>query len=224
MQQAVTEKSTTVRRSRQLERREPALRFRMVTNDTPMLSSRFEDALAFASHLHARQTRKAGAIPYVAHLLSVCALVLEDGGQEDDAIAALLHDAVEDQGGLPTLVLIRERYGDEVARLVEACTDSDTVPKAPWLERKERYVNHLRQADARVRRITCADKLHNARSVLYDYRAHGENLWARFTGTREQTLWYYRTIADICVATGTGPLAAELARVVGELEALVGRS
>jgi len=195
----------------------------MAPIDAPMLSPRFEDALAFAARLHARQTRKAGKIPYVAHLLSVCALVLEDGGQEDDAIAALLHDAVEDQGGAPTLLVIRERYGDEVARLVDAVTDSDSLPKPPWLERKRQYVEHLRRADGRVRRIACADKLHNARSVLYDYRAHGEDLWSRFTGTREQTLWYYRTVADVCVATGTGPLAEELARVVSELETLVGR-
>jgi GTP pyrophosphokinase len=187
----------------------------------PLLGPRFEDALAFTSRLHARQRRKGTGVPYVAHLLSVCALVLEHGGQEDDAIAALLHDAVEDQGGRRTLERIRERYGPEVARLVAACTDADTIPKPPWRERKERYLEHLAAADERVRRISCADKLHNARAILSDYRAQGDALWSRFTADRDQTLWYYRSLVEILRRTGTGPLAEELARVVSELEALI---
>src|SRR5262245_22598747 len=159
-----------------------------------VLADRFSDALVWAAALHARQRRKGTGIPYVSHLLSVCALVLEDGGDEDQAIAALLHDAVEDQGGRPVLDEIRARYGDRVAGIVEACTDADTVPKPPWRERKEWYVGHIREATPEARRVSCADKLHNARTILADYRAVRETVWQRFTAGREGTLWYYRAL------------------------------
>jgi len=195
----------------------------MDSPDEPLtrLTARFEDALAFAAHLHAGQRRKGSGTPYVAHLIGVCALVLEHGGDEDQAIAGLLHDAVEDQGGLPTLELIRERYGPEVARIVEACTDADTVPKPAWRPRKERYLGHLRESDARVKLVSCADKLYNARTILSDYRGLGEALWPRFTASREETLWYYRALVAIFLPAGGGPLAEELARVVSELEGLL---
>lgn len=189
------------------------------------LSERFEDALAFAARLHARQRRKGSGTPYVAHLIGVCSLVLEAGGDEDQAIAGLLHDAVEDQGGPPTLELIRERYGAEVARIVAGCTDADTIPKPPWRERKQRYLAHLRESDARTRLVSCADKLYNARTILSDHRGLGDALWSRFSASREETLWYYRSLADIFLEAGAGPLAEELERVVSALEALVaGRS
>jgi len=142
---------------------------------SPSLSNRFEDALRYAYTLHARQTRKGSNIPYIAHLLGVTALVLEDGGSEDEAIAALLHDAVEDQGGMKTLMEIRRRYGDLVAEIVEGCTDAIASPKPPWRQRKERYIEHLRHASPAVRRVSLSDKLHNARSILEDLRKDGSD-------------------------------------------------
>ena len=188
--------------------------------DAPLLGSRFEEALLYAIRLHARQRRKGTSIPYAAHLLAVSAIVLEDGGDEDQAIAALLHDAVEDQGGRPVLEQIRSRFGDRVAAIVEGCTDAEVIPKPPWRERKERYVAHVRQASPDVRRVSAADKLHNARAILTDLRRHGGTLWSRFSGGREGVLWYYRALVSAYQAAGSGPLAEELDRVVGEIERL----
>jgi (p)ppGpp synthase/HD superfamily hydrolase len=184
------------------------------------LSTRFEDALVFATQLHAEQVRKATAIPYVSHLMSVSALVLEHGGSEDEAIGALLHDAVEDQGGRPTLDTIAQRFGPAVAAIVEGCTDSEAVPKPPWRKRKEAYVAHIATASPSVRLVSSADKLHNARCILADYRVVGEALWDRFTGGRDGTLWYYRSLVEAFRAAGGTPLLPELERVVAELERL----
>jgi len=188
----------------------------------PVLTNRFAEAFAYAATLHARQVRKGANIPYLSHLMSVAALVLEDGGDEDEAIAGLLHDAVEDQGGKPTLEEIRRRFGEKVARIVDGCTDSDTVPKPPWRERKERYVAHVRHAAADVRRVSSADKLHNARSILANYRELGDELWSRFNGGKEGTLWYYRALVGAYRASGESSLVDELERVVVELERVVG--
>jgi GTP pyrophosphokinase len=185
-----------------------------------MLSARFEEALIYATRLHATQVRKGSGVPYVAHLLAVASIVLEHGGDEDDAIAALLHDAVEDQGGATTRQEILRRFGPAVVVLVDGCTDADVLPKPPWRARKETYIAHVRDAPAAVRRISAADKLHNARSILADYRALGEALWSRFTGGREGTLWYYRALVEAYAAAGSSPLVEELARVVTELERL----
>jgi (p)ppGpp synthase/HD superfamily hydrolase len=185
--------------------------------DVPLLSSRFEDALVLAARLHARQRRKGSGVPYVSHLLGVASLVLEDGGDEDQAIAALLHDAVEDQGGPPTLEVIRARFGDTVAGIVLGCTDSDTIPKPPWRERKERYIAHLRHAPVAVRRVSAADKLHNARTIVADLRTVGDSIWSRFTADRDGTLWYYRSLVAVFKETGGGPLADALERVVAEM-------
>ncbi len=187
-----------------------------------LLTQRFDDALVFASRLHARQIRKGTKVPYVSHLLGVAALVLEAGGDEDEAIAALLHDAVEDQGGLPTLETIRRRFGDRVAGIVEACTDADTTPKPPWRGRKERYVAHIAGAEADARRVSAADKLYNARAILVDYRTLGEPLWDRFSGGKEGTLWYYRALVSAFQSAGSSWLVEELGRVVTELERLAG--
>jgi (p)ppGpp synthase/HD superfamily hydrolase len=154
-----------------------------------LLTERFDEALVFASRLHASQVRKGTTIPYLSHLLGVASLVLEAGGDEDEAIAGLLHDAVEDQGGQPTLEEIRRRFGDRVAAIVEACTDADTTPKPPWRQRKERYVAHIAGAPADARRVSSADKLCNARAILLDYRILGETLWGRFSGGKDGTLW-----------------------------------
>ena len=187
---------------------------------TVTLSARFDEALGYARRLHAGQVRKGAAIPYIAHLLAVTAIVLEHGGEEDEAIAALLHDAVEDQGGSATRTEIRHRFGEHVAAIVDGCTDAETVPKPPWRARKEAYVAHIAHASQSVRLVSAADKLHNARAILADYRQHGDGLWARFTGGRDCTLWYYRALADAFRAGGSTPLIEELERTVRELEQL----
>jgi len=183
------------------------------------LTQRFTDALGYATDVHARQSRKGTSVPYVSHVLAVCSLVLEDGGGEDEAIAALLHDAVEDGGGQPRLDDIRRRFGDRVAEIVWACTDTDETPKPPWKDRKTRYIAHVREAGPDARRVSCADKLHNARSILRDYRALGEPLWDRFSGSAEDNLWYYRSLVEAFRQPDRSPLVAELERVVAELEA-----
>lgn len=193
-----------------------------------MLTSRFVEALGYACDAHQTQKRKKTEIPYVAHLLSVCALVLEDGGSEVEAIAALLHDVAEDQGGERRLDEIRERFGLPVEEIVRACSDSlteDPREKAPWIDRKRTYLAHLAvEARDGVLRVSAADKLHNARAVLADYRRVGEALWTRFSGGREGTLWYYRSIAnELALRRPGSPLVQELGRTVTELSKLAAR-
>ncbi|OYT73919.1 MAG: phosphohydrolase [Chloracidobacterium sp. CP2_5A] len=185
-----------------------------------MLSERYDEALVFAHQLHRRQKRKGGTTPYIAHLLSVSALALEHGADEDQAIAALLHDAVEDQGGDAARQEIRRRFGDRVAALVDDCTDADQTPKPPWRARKEAYLRRLRTLPEASRLVSLADKLHNARAILLDYRAVGESLWLRFEGRREGTLWYYRSLVEIFAGSPPLALANELERTVLELERL----
>jgi GTP pyrophosphokinase len=179
------------------------------------------EALDYATRLHAGQTRKGSGTPYVAHLLGVCSLVLEAGADEDEAIAALLHDAIEDQGGTAVRGEIRERFGSRVAALVEACSDAETIPKPPWRARKERFLASLEAAEPAVMRIVAADKLYNVRSLLRAYRQQGEALWGRFRGGREGTLWYHRETARILCARGEGWLFIELAEAVEALLRIV---
>ncbi|HEY1404742.1 MAG TPA: HD domain-containing protein [Pyrinomonadaceae bacterium] len=185
-------------------------------------SPRFLAALNYAATLHAGQVRKATSIPYVSHLLSVAGIAIEHGADEDEAIAALLHDAPEDCGGLPVLEEIRARFGERVAEIVAACSDTFETPKPPWSERKARYIAHVRAASPSVRLISMSDKLHNARAILADYRQVGEAVFARFKrGEGHSVLWYYRRLADEFNAAGSAsPLAQELDRVVSELESL----
>jgi GTP pyrophosphokinase len=194
-----------------------------------MLTERFSDALCFAARLHAGQTRKGTNIPYLAHLLAVASLVLEHGGGEDEAIAALLHDAIEDQaaqnGGATALRSeIVARFGREVGAIVDACTDAEVVPKPPWRARKEGYIRHMQETTSTsVHRVSCADKLHNARALVRDYREQGERVWARFSETDPaQHLWYYRSLLHAYRSAGRAPhaLVAELARTLDELQAL----
>ena len=182
------------------------------------LGKRFVQAFGDAAALHSMQKRKGSDIPYISHLMAVCSMVLEQGGDEDQAIAALLHDAVEDQGGQPTLRVIRRRFGEHVARLVEACTDADTDPKPPWRRRKEKYLRHLRSAPPEVMPIVLADKIHNARCILRDYRLLGGKVWKRFKGGKEGTLWYYRELAATLDKIDSGWAAQELSRIVSELD------
>jgi len=185
-----------------------------------VLTERFARALVVADRLHRSQRRKGSGVPYVSHLLAVCELTLEYGGDEDEAIAALLHDAIEDQGGAIARAEILLEFGARVTEIVDGCTDSDQSPKPAWRPRKEAYVRHVASASASVRLVAACDKLHNARSLVMDYRTYGEALWSRFTGGREGTLWYYRAMVNAFRAAGSSELVEELNRVVTELETL----
>ena len=182
-----------------------------------ILTKRFEDAFHLALDLHKNQIRKGSETPYIAHLMAVAAIVLENGGNEEEAIAALLHDAVEDQGGEDTLAIIREQFGDVVAHIVSGCSDANGYPKPPWNERKQAYLDHLLIASDSVRLVSASDKLHNARCILSDFYELGDALWQRFTGGKEGTLWYYRSLIKAYRAVESSPLVDELARVVDEL-------
>ena len=190
-------------------------------------TDRLSDAFDYARALHANQPRKGTTVPYIGHLLAVTALVIEHGGDEDQAMAALLHDAIEDQGrGGRTRDEIEAKFGQRVVRIVEGCTDADTTPKPPWRARKEAYLAHLGDAPIEVRRVAAADKLDNARAILADYRRLGELLWKRFNAERDDQLWYYRSIVT-ALRSGEGAgaitdLVDELDEVVQALEAEVG--
>jgi (p)ppGpp synthase/HD superfamily hydrolase len=185
-----------------------------------ILSARYMDALRFAFELHGGQLRKGTSVPYFAHLIGTSSMVLENGGGEDEAIAALLHDAAEDQGGESTLRDIGARFGARVSTIVAECSDSFGGEKAPWRERKERYSAHLKGADASVQLVASCDKLYNARAILSDYRELGESLWSRFSGGREGVLWYYRALAE--TFTIRKPAVDERRRVVAEIVGLAG--
>ena len=189
----------------------------MQSERTPVSES-FHAALAYASALHADRWRKGGSIPYIAHLLAVSSIVLEAGGSEDEAIAALLHDGPEDQGGLETLHAIRRRFGNTVAAIVEGCSDTFEMPKPPWMERKRAYIEHLKSADRSTLLVSAADKLHNARSTLRDLRDVGHSVWDRFSATRESTLDNYSKLADVYDSAVADPRRDQL---VHELRALV---
>ena len=185
-----------------------------------MIGPGFVDAVAVARELHAGQVRKGTEIPYVSHLLAVAAIVLEAGGDEETAIAALLHDAAEDAGGEETLDSIRARFGDRVAEIVASCSDTFEHPKPDWRERKERYLAHLRDDDLPegALLVSLADKLHNARAILLDLRVEGDALWARFNRGAGEQVWYYRALVAAFRARGEhAPLVDELERTVGEI-------
>jgi GTP pyrophosphokinase len=188
-------------------------------------SERFTEALIYAVRLHADQRRKgAGRIPFINHLMAVAANVAEYGGDETQVIAGLLHDAVEDQGGRPRLDDIRRAFGDEVARLVEACTDTFEDPKPPWRGRKEAYLAHLREAPESVLLVSAADKLHNARTIVADLRREGLACFDTFKGGRDGTLWYYSTLVSVFLERGPRDLAEELARTVHTMRQVAGAS
>lgn len=182
-----------------------------------VLGPRFVEALAFAIEAHGHQPRKGGTVTYVAHLLGVASLVLEAGGDEDMAIAGLLHDTIEDTG--TTANDIEVAFGERVAAIVEACTDAHERPKPPWRDRKERYLAHLRSPETSedVLVVSRADKLHNARAMLQDHRDIGEDLWGRFKEGPKQQLWYYGALTDIFSARLPDAMTEELRRAVEEL-------
>lgn len=183
-------------------------------------TDRFDNALAYASRIHRSQTRKGSEIPYVSHLLGVAAIAIENGADEDQAIAALLHDAVEDQGGLDRLEDIRARFGERVAQMVDDCTDAYVEPKPAWRPRKEEYIASLDDKPIASLEISLADKTHNAMMTLANLREEGEAIWAIFNGQKEGTLWYYRSIAEKFEARIPGPGTRRYRLIVDEMEDL----
>lgn len=183
-----------------------------------VLGDDFAEAVRYASELHRDQIRKDTSIPYMAHLLGVASLVLDQGGDEDEAIAALLHDALEDQGDKTSEEEIRKRFGDKVARIVVACSDFIGAGEKPdWQTRKERYLAHLEEQPADVLRVSVADKLHNARSIVADLRVSGDSVWDRFTGDPKQQAWYYSSLVEVFGRRHDSALVEELGAVVAEL-------
>jgi (p)ppGpp synthase/HD superfamily hydrolase len=184
------------------------------------LSRQFEKALIYATRIHGGKLRKKTRIPYIAHILGVAAIAMEYGANETEAIAALLHDAVEDCGGAKRLRDIERKFGKDVARIVEGCTDTDQTPKPPWLERKKAYLAHVRHASMPTKLVSASDKLHNVRAILMDYREEGEGLWSRFNAGKQGALWYYRALVNAFTGRRIQPLVQELNRTLTQLESL----
>jgi (p)ppGpp synthase/HD superfamily hydrolase len=185
------------------------------------LSPKFEKALVYATRIHGGQLRKKTRIPYIAHILGVTAIAMEYGATETEAIGALLHDAVEDCGGAKRLRDIERKFGKAVAKIVDGCTDTDQTPKPPWLIRKKAYIAHLRHAPVSTQIVSAADKLHNLRAILMDYRTEHDKLWSRFNGGKEGTLWYYAALLEAFHGgKRLAPFLAKLDRTLTALEAL----
>jgi (p)ppGpp synthase/HD superfamily hydrolase len=182
---------------------------------------RFAEALVYVTHLHAQQRRKLSGAPYVSHLLRVAGIALEYGADPDEAIAALLHDAVEDQGGAARREEIGRRFGARVMEIVDGSTDTDQTPKPPWRERKEAFLARLPEASASVRLVVAADKLDNVRSTMASYHQHGPAIWEHFKGGRDGLLWYFRRVVEILTPLGPPALVDELRRAVEELSRIV---
>jgi GTP pyrophosphokinase len=186
------------------------------------LTKRFDEAFLYAHDAHRSQARKGTGSPYIGHLLGVASLVLDDGGSEDEAIAALLHDAAEDQGGRKRLEDIRMRFGDAVAKIVEDCTDSWSEPKEPWLERKQAYIQHARRLSGPSLRVSAADKVHNAYAILRDLRNIGERVFERFHATPDDVLAYYESLVRAYREAGGGLMVDELDRIVRGIQREMG--
>ena len=186
------------------------------------LTSRFDDALKYAHDVHREQVRKGNRSPYISHLMGVTSIVLDDGGSEDEAIGALLHDAAEDHGGRPRLEDIRTRFGDAVAKIVEDCTDSWETPKRPWSDRKRDYVEHARALSASSLRVSSADKVHNAYAILRDLRNSGEAVWSRFNAPADDVMAYYESMVKSFRHAGGGRLVDELDRIVKGIQREMG--
>jgi (p)ppGpp synthase/HD superfamily hydrolase len=192
--------------------------------EKPLLTQRFEQAFGYAFQLHAHQLRKGGSVPYISHLMGVASLVLEDGGDEDAAIAALLHDAVEDQGGAAIRGEIQQRFGDRVLHIVDACTESDQVPKPPWKQRKLQALAQMQNAEPEVLRVMVADKLHNLRSIWADCQRQSNSLgtdtqqvWQRFNASRTEVLWFYGACVEAVSDRLNSPMVTELKIILNNL-------
>jgi len=192
---------------------------------SPRLTSKFVEAVAYAHEKHKDQIRKGTDIPYLGHLLAVAGFVIEADGTETEAIAALLHDAPEDQGGEATLAEIREKFGNDVASIVAECSDTFDTPKPAWRERKANYIRHLSEASDSAVLVSLADKLHNAHAILRDFREHGDQLWQRFSvRDPQQHLWYYRSLLDVYAQRVDNWMVGELREVIDELEEAIRQS
>jgi (p)ppGpp synthase/HD superfamily hydrolase len=190
-----------------------------------MLTRRYADAVGYACEAHAQQARKGTRVPYAAHVIGVSSLVLEAGGDEDLAIAALLHDAAEDQGGAAVLAEIKARFGPAVVAIVDECSDTVETPKPPWQQRKQSYIDHLDSASDDTILVSLADKLDNARAILRDVRGVGSALWERFSvNDPQQHLWYYRSLSKVYERRNHTWMVAELRRVLDQLEAQINAS
>lgn len=183
-----------------------------------MLTHRFDDALSFAAATHLVQTRKCSNVPYISHLMAVCALTLEYGGDEDCAIAALLHDAVEDQGGELMATQIKARFGARVHDIVLECSDTTELPKPPWFERKKAYVAGIATKSDDALLVTTCDKVHNVSTILYDLHSVGLKVFERFSASRPEVIWYYRALADRIHARRPDALSERLLDTVDRLE------
>ena len=190
------------------------------------LSLKFSKAVHYAAEVHKTQKRKGTDIPYIAHLLAVASIALEYGANEDEAIAALLHDAPEDAGGQDRLEEIRQQFGDIVADIVQDCSDTFDIPKPPWKKRKKEYIDSIKGKSSSSRFVSAADKLHNARSILLDYRTIADALWPRFATGKVDVLWYYRSLVTAYGVGGSfrrqgfGDLLKDLNDVVSEIHRL----
>jgi GTP pyrophosphokinase len=189
----------------------------MSDQQKPCYGKSFDDALAYAAEAFRHTTRKATGIPYITHLLAVTALVGEHGGSEEQMIAALLHDVLEDVEG-STKADLAKRFGTNVAEMVEALSDATERPKPAWKERKTRYLARLEREDAQVKLVSAADKLHNLRSTLRDLDREGASLWARFNAGREEQIWYYRSAVQALAKDWDHPLVEELRMATESLE------
>lgn len=188
----------------------------------PLLSSRFDEALRYTHELHREQIRKGNGSPYIGHLLGVTSIVLDDGGSEDEAVGALLHDAAEDHGGRSRLEDIRSRFGDAVARIVEDCTDCWDTPKRSWMDRKRDYIEHARALPPSSLRVASADKVHNAYAILRDLRNSGEKVWERFNAPADDVMAYYEALVRAFREAGGGKLVDELDRIVRGIQREMG--
>jgi (p)ppGpp synthase/HD superfamily hydrolase len=183
--------------------------------------SRLAEVITYGLEIHAAQRRKGAETPYIGHLLGVASLVLEYGGDEEQAMAAILHDAIEDCGANQEGI-IADRFGQRVAAIVRGCTDADTIPKPPWQARKDAYIAHLEKASEDILMVSCADKLHNARAIFTDLQTHGPDVFNRFSAGQAKTIWYYRTLADVFHRRLSGALARDLDSTVRQIEAIAG--
>lgn len=185
-----------------------------------MLSPKFEKALSFATQLHATQYRKGSKAPFITHLLSVCAIILEDGGTEDEAIAGLLHDAVEDQGGLKTLEAIKNTFGERIAQIVLECSETHLSPKPPWKERKVQSLAKMKQISDSAIRVVLADKVHNSQSLIREHQKYGTIIWNNFKAGREGTVWYFNQVCAVLNERTNSELIHELKLAVNRIEVL----
>ena len=189
------------------------------------LGTRFDSAVAYARELHSSQKRKGTQIPYLSHLVGAAALVMDQGGDEDEVVAALLHDALEDHPDKTSFAEIEQRFGEKVARIVLACSDAVEHPKPPWHARKEAYLHHLADQPDDVLRVSLADKLHNARSIVADWRIIGDEVWDKFSVGRDDQVWYYTSLLEVFQRRRPSDLVIELEVAVGQLrEAALGTS